>query len=309
MPMTRLKPQTLDVLFKHPEDFAQRLRHAMTHAEICLRNGRAGDRYAMLDSDAAWFSEAPTPGDWLDLLWASTESSADNSLNPQRLSLLNILNRVIGSLSQGPDDPQRFTALTVCRFVRHQHAIDLIPALRARAFGPAPWLNDSELRAALLLAVYANVTSVESFEFLDQFASDTPRLKRDLDYAQYSVFCAEFITSAAARLNKVSGGKVDDPLLQRLTHLEDCAWTYIERPSSPVPRPEDFGALVCEAIDEATAMELPQPFRDAITDLKNLLADAKKFSGVQDEVNVFLKRVSKQARDGQHLPRAKLSSP
>jgi len=297
MPLTKLQPKTLEVFFRDRVEFAQLLRHAITHAEICLRNGHPEERYAALAPHHIYFSQAETPLDWLDLLWVSTESLPGITRSPQRLALLEILKRVIGELPARPVAPQRFTALTICRFVRQQEATELLPALRARAFGPGPWVSDPELRAALLLAVYPNIYSPSAFEFLDQFASHENLLK-ELDFSQFSVFCAEYITSAALRLNQVGEGGLDDDLLHRLHELEKQALYTVERPAPLVERPEGFGAADCKVIDEVSGMELPDAFRASIELLRNRLNDAVNGLDAHSEMLKFVKRLkdSKAAR-------------
>ena len=314
----RLKSATLRILFKDPEAFAQVLRHAIAHADSCIRSGRSGERYDALGRHSIWFTQAETPSDWLDLLWLSTSSEPE-----LRLALLDILNRVIGSmpgLSDEPDDAvldaPYFSALIICRFVRHNHVIDLLPALRARAFGPKAWLRHPELRAAILLAVYANITSVESFEFLDHLARDGDLLDK-LDYAQFSVFCAEYITSATRRLMTLNGTREDHMLQRRLDALEQHAWRVNDRPAQPVPSADGFGRLVCEAIDESIlGIELPVRLGEAIEALKERLMDPQSVEISERESHDCILRISdlgrklfRQGDGGAELPSSTNASP
>lgn len=292
--ISRLKPHVLPAMLADPEAFAGLLRLAIGHYAHCMQGGDPARRYDGLGPWAPFFHQADLPVHWLELLWASTEGDQ----LAQRMRLVDVLHRVVGALpgltSVKSDDELltlRSTVQALCQFVRRQRGSELIVALRARAYGPGAWMDDDHLRPALLLAAYACVSSVEACGFLHHLAGSPPLLRK-LDYAQLSVLCAHYITSARARLMSLDGRLPDAELEGRVQALCDSALRESEHPRQVVEAPLSLAPAVCAVIEEAIEnIELPDDLRFAIDELLYALNNPQQHEDTKEKTRLLLAKI------------------
>lgn len=254
----------LKVMLAKETDFANLLRYGLEHFQNSLDNGLHELRLEGFKGHAMWFASTETPMDVLGLLWRS-------SYPIHRVEVIRVLREVINNLppwsvNQANDDslsPPMALAATLIAFVRVHGAIELVTALRVKAFAECWWMKNPRLAPNLLLTMFSLDYSLDVNEFLGQVI-DHEALLLDMSYEQFSMFCLAYL----AGLSNVDG-KLDADgkarLKSRLKSLHKAADQASCRPEAVLKelngRMKDLRDGLSEALNGAGLLP---------TDMKNI---------------------------------------